>query len=110
MASLLVILTYSQQGDKVDKFEHKAFYSPAEVALILNVSHSYVTDSIREGRIAAIHLSPRVQRVAYGTLIALLERPLPVRRRRMAPAEIEAVSKTLGDEDVPAPVRRYATR
>jgi len=106
----LVILTYSQQGDDVDQFEHKAFYSPAEVALILDVSHSYVTDSIREGRIAAIHLSPRVQRVAYGTLMALLERPLPVRRRRMTPAEIEAVSQTLRDEEVPAPVRRYATR
>lgn len=94
----------------MDNFEHKAFYSPAEVAQIIGASHSYVTDSIRAGRIAAIHLSPRVQRVAYGTLMALLERPLPVRRRRMAASEIEAVSKTLRDEDVPAPVRRYATR
>jgi excisionase family DNA binding protein len=94
----------------VDPFEHKAFYSPSEVATILGVSHSYVTDSIRVGRIAAVHVSPRVTRIPYATLMALLANPLPIRRRRMTPAEIKAVSQSLVEEDVAAPVRRYSPR
>ncbi len=94
----------------MDQFEHKAFYTPAEVASILNVSHSYVTESIRVGRIAAIRVSPRVTRVPYATLMALLESPLPVRRFRLSPAEIEATSESLHEEDAPAPRLRYMTR
>lgn len=94
----------------MDQFEHKAFYSPAEVAAILGVSHSYVTQYIHDGLISAIHVSPRVTRIPYATLMALLERPLPVRRFRMSPAEINDVSRSLQDEDVPAPNERFVTR
>ena len=87
----------------MEQFEHKAFYSPTEVAGILGVSHSYITDAIRHGRIEAVHVSPRVTRISYATLMALIERPLPVRTTRVTTADIEAVSRELREEAVPAP-------
>lgn len=94
----------------MDQFQHKAFYSPAEVAQILDASHSFVTEAIRQGRIDAIHVSPRVTRISYATLMALIDRPLPVRRRRMTPGDIEDVSRSLREEPVPAPDDRLVNR
>ena len=94
----------------MDQFEHKPFYTPTEVAAILGASHSYVTDAIRQGRIEAIHLSPRVTRISYATLLALIERPLPIRRTRMTTADIEAVSRSLRREDVPVPDEQLVAR
>jgi len=94
----------------VDQFEHKAFYSPTEVAAILGVSHSYVTQHVHDGLISAIRVSPRVTRIPYATLMALLERPLPIRRFRMSPADIDGVSRSLQEEDVPALNERFVTR
>jgi excisionase family DNA binding protein len=90
-------------------FEHKPFYSPAEVASILGVSVSYINHRIDRGEIDAIRLSPRVTRVPYGVLRALVGRPLAVTEERRSAAEREAERDALHGEDVPAPARHPVT-
>ena len=92
------------------QFEAKAFYTPAEIARILNVSHSHVTDLIRQGVIEAVRLSPRVTRVSYGALMQLIGKPLPVRRGKLTPGEVETMRRELREEDVPAPDDRLVAR
>ncbi|MBI2323544.1 MAG: helix-turn-helix domain-containing protein [Chloroflexi bacterium] len=49
-----------------------ALYTPAEVARLLRVSPRTVLNWIREGRLEAIRLSPRVYRVMLAALVKLL--------------------------------------
>jgi excisionase family DNA binding protein len=79
-------------------FEHKAFYSPNEVAAILGVSRSYASARVADGRIQAVRLSPRARRVPYAEVMRLVDQPLPVRRRAMSVDAIEAVSRDLAAE------------
>jgi hypothetical protein len=85
--------------------EHKAFYSPAEVAAILGVSVSYINGQIDKGAIAAVRLSPRVTRIAYGTLMALVGQPLSVSTVEMTDDEVAAERRALASEAAPAPSR-----
>jgi excisionase family DNA binding protein len=59
-------------------------YTPAEAARLLRVSPRTVTNWIREGRLSAIRISPRVYRITVAALVKLLfpERIRPVRVRR----------------------------
>ena len=86
-------------------FEHKAFYSPAEVASILGVSVSYVNAQVEKGTIDAIRLSPRVTRIPYGALMSLVGTPLGAQIERRTAAERASERAALHDEDVPAPQR-----
>lgn len=47
-------------------------YTPAEVAALLRVSPRTVHNWIREGRLEAIRLSPRVYRIMVGSLVKML--------------------------------------
>ena len=89
-------------------FEHKAFYTPAEVASILGVSVSYVNAQVDKGLIDAIRLSPRVTRIPYGALMALVGTPLTAQVERRTRAERERDRAALHTEDVPAPKRHLA--
>jgi len=86
-------------------FEHKAFYSPAEVAAILGVSVSYINSRVDKGEIDAIRLSPRVTRIPYGSLMSLVGQALPVRVKRRSAEQRRRERETLHNEDVPAPRR-----
>ena len=93
-----------------ERFPAKPFYSPAEVAHILDVSDSHITNLVNRGSIAAVRLSPRVIRISYGTLMGLIGEPLPVRRGTLTAAEIDTGRRELREEDVPAPDDRLVTR
>lgn len=57
-------------------FEPKAFYTPSEVAEILQVSSQTILDWIHGGRLYGVQLSPRIYRIPLGgLLIHLGERP-----------------------------------
>lgn len=64
-------------------------YTPAEVARLLRVSPRTVLNWIREGRLDAIRLSPRVHRIMVGALVKLLFperiRHLPIKRTGRIP-------------------------
>lgn len=90
-------------------FEHKAFYSPAEVAEILGVSVSYINSRVDKGEIDAVRLSPRVTRIPYGSLMALVGRPLPVRVERRSAEQRKRERDALRNEDVPAPKQHLVT-
>ncbi|MGH2379589.1 MAG: helix-turn-helix domain-containing protein [Candidatus Limnocylindria bacterium] len=53
-------------------FERKAFYTPAEVAAILQVSTQTVRDWIHHGRLYGIRLSERIYRIPLGALLLRL--------------------------------------
>ncbi|MBI2325058.1 MAG: helix-turn-helix domain-containing protein [Chloroflexi bacterium] len=61
-------------------FEPKAFYTPSEVATILQVSSQTVLDWIHKDLLDAIQLSERVYRVPLGALMIRLGEPPRVRR------------------------------
>lgn len=86
-------------------FELKAFYSPAEVAAILGVSVSYINGRVDKGEIDAVRLSPRVTRIPYASLMALVGQALPVRVQRRTAAQRQREREALHNEDVPAPER-----
>ncbi len=50
----------------------KAFYSPREVAELASLSSSTILNYIREGRLAAVHLSERTYRIPRKAVIRLL--------------------------------------
>lgn len=64
-------------------------YTPAEVARLLRVSSRTVLNWIREGRLVAIKVSPRVYRITVAALVKLLFperiRHLPVKRTGRIP-------------------------
>ena len=86
-----------------EQFPAKAFYSPAEVAHILGVSDSHITNMVKSGAIEAVRISPRIIRISYGTLMRLIGQPLDVRRVALTADEVEAERRELREEDVPAP-------
>ena len=87
-------------------FEHKAFYSPSEVASILGVSVSYVNSQIEKGAIDAVRLSPRITRIPYAALMILAGTPLAPIAERRTRAERASEREQRHAEDVPAPARR----
>jgi len=93
-----------------EQFPAKPFYSPAEVAHILGVSDSHITNLVGKGSIAAVRLSPRVIRISYGTLMGLVGEPLPIRRETLTAAEVNAGRRELREEAVPAPDDRLVAR
>lgn len=92
------------------QFPTKPFYSPAEVAHILDVSDTHVVNLINSGAVEAVRVSPRIIRISYGTLMRLIGQPLPMRREPMSQAEAEAMRDELRNEDVPAPDDRLIAR
>jgi excisionase family DNA binding protein len=86
-------------------FEHKPFYSPAEVAAILGVSPSYINSMVDRGEIDAIRLSPRVTRIPYGSVMSLVGQALDVRVKRRSAGQRTREREALHNEDVPAPRR-----
>ncbi|MFH1475067.1 MAG: helix-turn-helix domain-containing protein [Chloroflexota bacterium] len=93
-----------------EQFPAKAFYSPAEVAHILDVSNSHITNMIKSGSIEAVRLSPRIIRISYGTLMRLVGQPLPVSRGTLTADEVEAGRRALRNEDVEVPDDRLVAR
>lgn len=93
-----------------EQFPAKAFYSPAEVANILSVSDSHITNMISSGSIEAVRLSPRIIRISYGTLMRLIGQPLPVSRRTMTAEQVEEARRELRGEDVEVPDDRLVPR
>ncbi len=85
-----------------EQFPAKAFYSPAEVADILDVSDSHVTNMIKSGSLEAVRLSPRVLRISYGTLMRLIGQPLPVSRATLTADEVEDARREVLNEAVRA--------
>ncbi len=61
-------------------FEPKAFYTPSEVATILQVSSQTVLDWIHDGGLDAVQLSERVYRIPLGALMIRLGEPPRVTR------------------------------
>jgi excisionase family DNA binding protein len=93
-----------------EQYPAKAFYSPAEVANILDVSDSHITNMINSGAIESVRLSPRIIRISYGTLMRLIGQPLPVYRGALTADEVEAARRELRDEGVRAPDDRLVAR
>ena len=93
-----------------EQFPAKAFYSPAEVAQILGVSDSHITNMVKGGTIDAVRLSPRVIRISYGTLMRLIGQPLPVERGTLDADMVDTSRRELREEDVPAPDDRLVAR
>jgi excisionase family DNA binding protein len=93
-----------------EQFPAKAFYSPAEVANILDVSDSHITNMINGGSIEAVRLSPRILRISYGTLMRLIGQPLPVSRGTLTANEVEEARREFCDEDVEVPDDRLVAR
>lgn len=54
------------------EFERKAFYTPAEVAALLEVSTQTVLDWIHEDLLYGIRLSERIYRIPLGALLQRL--------------------------------------
>ncbi len=61
-------------------FEPKAFYTPSEVATILQVSSQTILDWIHDGQLDAVQLSERVYRIPLGALMIRLGEPPRVTR------------------------------
>jgi len=93
-----------------EQFPAKAFYSPAEVANILDVSDSHITNMINSGSIEAVRLSPRIIRISYGTLMRLIGQPMPVTRGTLTAEEVSVVRRELLGEDVEVPDDRLVPR
>ena len=93
-----------------EQFPAKAFYSPAEVAHILDVSDSHITKMINSGSIEAVRLSPRIIRISYGTLMRLVGQPLSVSRGKLTAGEVEEARSELRSEDVEVPDDRPVAR
>ena len=93
-----------------EQFPAKAFYSPAEVAHILDVSDSHITNMINSGSIEAVRLSPRIIRISYGTLMRLVGLPLPLSRGTLTAGEVEEARSELRGEDVEVPDDRLEAR
>ncbi len=76
-------------------FEKKPLYSPADVALILDVSDQTVLDWIHGGRLFAAQIGPRLFRIPLASLIQFLGVPPRIRwtrgrkARRIDDAEFE---------------------
>ncbi len=57
-------------------FKRKPFYTPAEVAQILQVSDQTVLERIHEGSLFAVRVGPRLLRIPLGAVLQFLgERP-----------------------------------
>lgn len=59
------------------------FYTPEEVAKILNVSLRVVQDWIKEGKIAHYEITSRIKRVPESVVDKLLNKSLKPRRTRL---------------------------
>lgn len=94
----------------MEQFAAKPFYSPAEVARILDVSDGHILNLVNSKAIAAVRVSPRVIRISYGTLMSLIGQPLPVRHEVVGVAEVQAIRDERRAEDVPAPDDRLVLR
>ena len=104
------MLRDTKQGDLLEPFPTKPFYSPAEVARILDVSDAHVLNLIHSKGIAAVRVSPRVIRISYATLMSLIGRPLPVHHEVVEAAEVEALRDELRNEDIEVPDDRLVLR
>jgi excisionase family DNA binding protein len=93
-----------------EQFPAKAFYSPAEVANILDVSDSHITNMINSGSIEAVRLSPRIIRISYGTLMRLVGQPLAVSRGTLSAEEVDVARRELRAEDLEVPDDRLVAR
>ena len=94
----------------VEHIPVKAFYSPAEVAGILGVSDTHVHTLIERGTLDAVRISPRVTRISYGSLMAIVGRPLAVARSVLQPEDVEAMAADLEAEEAGAPDERLVLR
>ncbi len=61
-------------------FAKKAFYSPKDVARIVDCSDQHILDAIDAGKLFAVKISPRVIRVPLNALMRYLGAPADIRR------------------------------
>jgi len=61
-------------------FTKKPFYSPREIARILDCSDQHILDAIDDGKLFALKLSPRVTRVPLNALMRYLGAPEDIHR------------------------------
>lgn len=94
----------------MQQFAPKPFYSVAEVAGIIGVSDTHIHTLINQGTIDAIRISPRVTRISYGTLMALIGQPLRVTRSALSTRDVDELSAELASEEVDEPEPRLALR
>lgn len=59
------------------------FYTPEEVAKILNVSIRVVQDWVKEGKIAHYEITPRIKRIPESVVDKLLNKSLKPRTTRL---------------------------
>src|SRR5690349_12261220 len=72
-------------------FEKKAFYTPSEIAELLQVHNSTVRDWIHSGKMFAYQLSERIYRVPLSSLMTLLGEEQPVTYRELSQAEADDI-------------------
>lgn len=61
-------------------FDRKAFYTPGEIATILEMSTQTVLDRIHDGKLYAIQVSPRIYRVPLAAFMRFLGSPPRITR------------------------------
>jgi len=84
-------------------FEKKAFYTPAEIAALLQVHVSTVRDWIHMERLFAYQLSERVYRIPLSSLMDLLGETDAATRRDLSTAESDQIWRDISAEHRSAP-------
>jgi excisionase family DNA binding protein len=93
MATMSTQVSMSRLG-----FERKAFYTPAEIADLLQVHVSTVRDWIHADRLFAYQLSERVYRVPLSALMELLGDRDAGTRRELSAEEADRVWSEISNE------------
>jgi excisionase family DNA binding protein len=82
----------------------RLYYTPKEVADILQISDDAVLDLVNRGALPALRISPRITRVPIAAFDRWREGYTP-RRRRVAIRPVRRVVDVGGDEAIPEPRR-----
>lgn len=79
-------------------FEKKAFYTPTEIARLLEVHPSTVREWIHSDRLFAYQISERVTRVPLSSVMHLLGEPPRVIERDLSVPEADAIWRRISAE------------
>jgi excisionase family DNA binding protein len=86
-------------------FEKKAFYTPAEIAALLQVHVSTVRDWIHTQRLFAYQLSERVYRIPLSSLMEMLGETEEATRRDLSTAESDQIWRDISAEHRSSPAQ-----
>ena len=86
-------------------FEKKAFYTPAEIAALLQVHVSTVRDWIHMERLFAYQLSERVYRIPLSSLMEMLGETDAATRRDLSTAESDQIWRDISAEHRSSPAQ-----